>query len=284
MDRITEITKYVDKGSLSLEIAPYFNPLLKRSDGYSVLILDVFDKQTLLKNALKDPNIPDDKVASIDDVDFVADACDIGRVVEATQHQGKIHTIISSHNFEHLPNPIKFLQGCSIALKDGGMLSMAIPDYRACFDHFRFPTRLSDWLTAFKFDHTKPSASSLFDFKLNTCSYENTNLSRSVGCDIRTGDPCRFIPAGDINSAYLDFEAHDESSPYEDAHVSVLTPDIMLLHLIDLINLRLIDFEIVEISETVGLEFYVHLKNKKILYFKTIQFNEIIYCQRLIKN
>lgn len=263
MNRITEITKYVAKGSLSIEIAPYFSPLLKRSDGYNVLILDVFDKQTLVENALKDPNITDDKVALIDDVDFVADACEIGAVIEASEFQGKIDTILSSHNFEHLPNPIKFLQGCSTALKDGGMLSMAIPDYRACFDHFRFPTRLSDWIAAFKFDHNKPSASSLFDFKLNNCLYENTNLSRSVGCDIRTGDPSRFVPTGDINSIYLDFEAHDESSPYEDAHVSVLTPDIMLLHLIDLINLKLIDFEIVEISDTFGLEFYVHLKNKK---------------------
>jgi hypothetical protein len=45
---------------------------------------------------------------------------------------------------------------------------MAIPDYRACFDHYRYPTRLSDWLRSYHHPLIQPDAESLFDSDSNT--------------------------------------------------------------------------------------------------------------------
>lgn len=263
MNRIDEIKKYVTKDLLSIEISPYHNPILKKSEGYNVFTLDIFDKKALVELAKNDPNISSDCVEQIEEVDIVTSATEIQSAIEAKNYQGKVNTIISSHNFEHLPNPIKFLKGCYVGLGEGGVLSMAIPDYRACFDHYRFPTRLSDWIMAYQDDLKSPSPSIIFDFRLNNSYYEMPDLSRTVGCDISTGNSNSFIPTGNIYDLYPQFLNSLKKSDYEDAHVSVLTPKILNLHLLDLINIGLIDYEIIEISKTVGLEFYVHLRKIK---------------------
>ena len=94
----------------------------------------------------------------IEDVDLVGSSTHIGELVRARGEAGTFDYVVSSHNFEHLPNPIRFLQGCAEALRPGGILSMAIPDRRACFDYFRPVTRLSDWIQAFVEDR-KPAVS-----------------------------------------------------------------------------------------------------------------------------
>ena len=71
--------------------------------------------------------------------------------------------MISSHNFEHSPNPIRFLQGCGKVLKPGGVLSMALPDKRACFDYFRPHTTLGQWLEAFFAERERPTPAQVFD-------------------------------------------------------------------------------------------------------------------------
>lgn len=261
MDRIEKIRKFSEKERLSIEIAPYFAPALKKSEGFKVLTLDVFDTATLIKLATNDPNIPKANLSFIEPVDIVSDACEIQKEIENRKLQGKINSIVSSHNFEHLPNPIKFLQGCLVALKEGGHLSMAIPDYRACFDHYRFPTRLSEWLIAYESDLKSPSAASILDSRLNASFYQASDSSVAVGCDINAGDPLKFNPNGYIGDLYPQFlKSVKFQEVYEDTHVSVLFPKLLELHLIDLIHIGLLNFQIIEISETVGLEFFVHLK------------------------
>jgi len=260
MSRIEQIRKFVDRSSLSVEIAPYHSPILKKSDGYNVLSLDVFDTDTLIRKAKEDPNVPDELLTMIEPVDIVGDACSIGTAFQKLNLERKVNSIVSSHNFEHLPNPIKFFRGCSVGLKIGGVLSMAIPDYRACFDHFRFPTRLSDWLFAYRKDLSCPSPEMRFDSKLNASYYKVSDLVAAVGCDISTGDKDLFVPNGDIQELYPMYLESIEATAYEDTHVSVLTPNIFKLHLLDLSYVGLIDFEIIEVSETVGLEFFVHLR------------------------
>ena len=163
MDRRDYILKYANTRGKGIEIAPYFNPLVPKREGFDVLILDVFDSNRLHENAINDSMVPNDRIDEIEPVDIVGDASQLIDIVTENSLAGKIDYIVSSHNFEHLPNPIKFLQGVELALKPGGFLSIAVPDYRACFDHFRMPTRLSDWLAGYHEDRTQPNAETVFD-------------------------------------------------------------------------------------------------------------------------
>ena len=157
MDRREAILKYTTKEQRGIEIGPWFNPIAPKRDGYRCLSLDVFDTETLRKRAVDDPNIAATSIPLIEDVDLVGSSTHLGELVRARGEAGTFDYVVSSHNFEHLPNPIRFLQGCAEALRPGGILSMAIPDRRACFDYFRPVTRLSDWIQAFVEDRNRPS-------------------------------------------------------------------------------------------------------------------------------
>ena len=188
MNRLRKILEFCDLSGKGIEVAPYFNPAVPKRDGHDVLIMDVFDTETLRERASIDPLIPQDRLHEIEDVDLVGDASRIGDVVENTGAAGEIAYIVSSHNFEHLPNPILFLQGCYTALRPGGVLSMAVPDCRACFDHFRMPTRLSDWLMAFHENRGQPSPETIFDYTSNF-AYFHKGDKKLPGCNMKKDSP-----------------------------------------------------------------------------------------------
>lgn len=260
MTREQTILKHIDIGRQGIEVAPYFRPIVAKREGHPVLVLDVFDADKLREMAQKDPNLLAEWADRIEPVDIVGDASNIGPMMQERGLAGKIAYIVSSHNFEHLPNPIKFLRGCSAALEVGGVLSMAVPDCRACFDHFRTPTRLSDWIGAYHRDDKQPNPETLLDYWANQGAYV-LNGQNTVGCDIRTGELDNFIAVGNLQSAYDRYLAEvKHQANYTDAHCTVMFPETLELLLRDCAHLGLIDLEIIEISQTVGLEFYVHLR------------------------
>lgn len=260
MDRKSLLLKHLDLSAPGIEIAPYFNPAVAKRDGHPVLTLDVFDTQTLRAHAAKDPHIPAARIDEIEAVDIVADACGVGDAVTRLGRAGQFRYIVSSHNFEHLPNPIRFLQGCSVALASGGIVSMAVPDGRACLDHFRMPTRLSDWLSAYHRGLDQPPPEVIFDFRANFAEYIRNGVS-STGCDIASDDPGGFQPRNDLRAAYAEYQDRMRApQDYMDMHCTVTFGTALENMLWDLRFLGLIDLEVVEITETLGLEFFVHLR------------------------
>ena len=261
MSRTDRLLKHINRAGKGIEVAPFFNPAVPKRDGYDVLIFDVFDTQTLHGIAKDDPFIPDERIGEIEDVDFVGDASRIGEVLAENDLLGRISYIVSSHNFEHIPNPIRFLQGCYDALEVGGVLSMAVPDFRACYDHYRIPTRLSDWLSAYHEDRTQPTAETFFDAKVNLAMYSRFGTTQHGCFMFPFDDPANFKPVRNLKSLYEDYVAHKaEPGDYRDAHVSVIFPELIELMLSDLHHLSLVKFEIIEITQTLGLEFYIHLR------------------------
>ena len=260
MDRRDSILRFADLSAPGIEIAPYISPLIPKRNHNNVFTLDVFSTTELLKRAENDPNVKN-LSDNIEEVDFVGDACQIEQLVSKHEYFGDFQYIVSSHNFEHLPNPIKFLAGCEKALQPGGVLSMAIPDYRACFDHFRFPTRLSDWLFAYHNNIFQPDPETIFDFASNSSRYI-VNGRPQVGCDISTDDPLGFRLTGDIRQQYKNYliKKQQGNIDYEDAHCSAVSNLTFELLVGDLIRIGLIEFEILDISTVRGLEFYAHLR------------------------
>jgi predicted SAM-dependent methyltransferase len=261
MNRVDKILKHANASGKGIEIAPYFRPIVPKSEGFDVLTVDVFDADTLRGMAAKDGNIDNALIASIEDVDLVGDASGLGAMVAERGLEGKIDYVISSHNFEHLPNPIRFLQGASAALKVGGVLSMAVPDCRACFDHYRMPTRLTDWLMAYEEDRTQPSPESLLDFDINASSFVRDG-ENSVGMrSALTDDPRNFVVTRNLRQAYARYIA-ERCAPgaYRDCHCNVFFDASLELMLRDLRHLGLIDLEVIEVMPLSGLEFYVHLR------------------------
>ena len=216
--------RFIEKKHLGIEIAPWINSLASKAKGYNCLTLDVFDKERLISNALSDPNIPNELVNLIENVDFVGSACDIETIVSNKHRLGSFDYIISSHNFEHLPNPILFLQGCSKVLKSGGVLSMALPDKRVCFDYFRPHSITTDWLEAYFEKRTRPTAKQLFTqtaLHSRYCREGNESLSFEL-----SDDPENIVPFETLREAFQNWENFQKwpDETYRDAHCWTFTP------------------------------------------------------------
>lgn len=261
MRRLEMLLKFIDRTKPGIEIAPYFNPALSKRDGNNVLILDVFDTDTLHKLAREDDMIPEARINEIEEVDIVGDASRIGEIVAATGQSGEFAYVVSSHNFEHLPNPILFLQGVYDVLAPGGMLSMAVPDNRACFDHFRFPSRLADWLAAYHEDRAQPSPETVFDAMANTALYYRDNETPQPGCHFSLDRPDHYRAQRRLDEAFAEYGLRKaEGGAYRDSHCNVFFPETLELMLRDLRALGLIKLDVVEITQPFGHEFFIHLR------------------------
>ncbi len=257
--RLTRILKHTDISKKGIEIAPYHNPILPKADGHNVFILDVFDADRLQANAKNDGSIDKAGEAKIEPVDFVGDACDMGAVIAKAGMAGQFSYVISSHNFEHLANPIKFLQGVGLALETGGVLSMAVPDYRCCFDRFRIPTRLSDWLTAYHLDKKQPAAADVFDTRIGSTTMGD-DIAYAVKLD-SAYRPTPYVACKDFRGEYNKFcKEIKNPTPYQDTHCNVFFPELLELYLRDLRHLDLIDLELIDSPKQNGAEFIVYLK------------------------
>ena len=259
MSRAERILEGITKDMRGIEVAPWFAPLAPKSQGFNCLALDIFDYETLVQRAKDDPNVPKESIGAIEGVDLVGSATEIAALVPSRDH-GAFDYVVSSHNFEHLPNPIKFLQGCQTVLKTGGVLSMAVPDARACFDFFRPHTTVVDWLRAFRDDLAKPSADQLFQFRayISMLRQDDRDLHAfSVDSDL-----ARVMIVGNLEGAYQGWLTANEADPYVDAHCTVMTPASFELLIAECRHLGLTSFECASVSEPVGCEFYGRLINR----------------------
>jgi hypothetical protein len=71
--------------------------------------------------------------------------------------------VIASHVIEHVPDVIGWLCDIRSVLRDDGVLSLAIPDHRRCFDALRSPTVTADLIHAHLRKPTVPSPRQVFD-------------------------------------------------------------------------------------------------------------------------
>jgi SAM-dependent methyltransferase len=260
VDRQEIISRHITKAKLGIEIGAWFNGIAPKRRGYNCLILDVFDTETLRERARQDPGIPPEKVAEIEEVDLVGSATSLVDLIEAKGLTGQVDYVVSSHNIEHMPDPIRFFRGCEAVLKPGGYLSMIVPDRRCCFDYFRQVSSVASVIEAYFQQRDRPTQAQVFD--------QNGYASRSVANGTESivfpmlSDPHTIEPfprLEQVFEAWRNFVAHPHGE-YQDAHCWIFTPSSFELLILDLNFLKLTQLEVDSIESADG-EFYVHLRN-----------------------
>jgi SAM-dependent methyltransferase len=126
----------IDTQAYGLEIGPGFHPVLPKSRGYNVKILDTCSQQELADKFARD-NLD---VSKIEPVDYIWHGEPLPECIGDTHC---FDFVIASHVIEHTPDFIGFLEDVTAILKETGILSLAVPDKRYCFDHFRPVTGLA---------------------------------------------------------------------------------------------------------------------------------------------
>ena len=270
-DRLEELRKYGREPNCRiLEIGAFFNPIFPKSSGFNSKVLDAFSKEELLKIAKGEATEPGyagalklsaSQVAAIEDVDFIWSNNLAESVANSSSPVIQFDLICSSHNFEHQPNPLKFLQDVESLLSDDGICTMAIPISTRCFDLLRFPSSTRDFIEKFEQGRTRPGLAEHLDSVLCTVepAWGQLHAHKTISHKALT-----MIPA--VNG----YDPHTVEKSramlgerYVDTHVSVLSPKSFIFILVDLLKLGYLkDLKIFDISEH-GIEFFVHLSKSR---------------------
>lgn len=256
VDRNEVLLQGVTKDQLGIEIGPWFSPLVPKAEGYNSLSLDVFDEAQLKQKALDDPSIPKAAISKIEAVDLVGGATRLAEMLERKCLVGKLDYVISSHSFEHIPDPIRFIQACELGLKPGGLLIMAVPDHRLCFDYFRPYSITADSISAYFDARDRPSASQVFvrnSLHSRLCINGEERIAFSI-----TDDPFLIKPFESLKESYREWKGMIESPDdvYRDTHCWTFTPSSLELIINDLSFLGLTRMSVHSIVGPNACEFY----------------------------
>jgi SAM-dependent methyltransferase len=243
--RLAELFRHIDTGGVGLEIGPGYSPLLPKSEGFRVETLDHAPAEVLRE---KYANSEVD-ITKIEHVDFVWQGEPLD---ELTGRRCHYDFIVASHALEHTTDLVRFLQQCEAMLNPKGRLSLAIPDYRYCFDIFRGFTTTGDVLQAFIEKRKRHIPGTVFDhFSLAT--FLDGKPSWHRGAD----GALHFLHS--FNEATAMYEKACDTSEYLDVHNWRFTPASFRLVLQDLRRLGLILLTEEIMFDTEGCEFIVTL-------------------------
>ncbi|MBT8537145.1 methyltransferase domain-containing protein [Polynucleobacter paneuropaeus] len=235
----------VKKDGIGLEIGPSHNPLAPKSDGYNVEILDHLGAADL-KEKYKDHGLD---LSRIEEVDYVWNGEPLRELINRAEYYDYI---IASHVIEHVPNIIQFLIECQGLLKEGGVLSLVIPDKRYCFDYFQQISTTGAALDAWVRGANSPSAGQVFEHFANACK-----KGHEIAWSSKNMQEISMVHSRD--DAKKMFNSLLSSDSYVDVHVWRFTPASFRLLISDLIFLELLGLKISYEFPTEGCEFFINL-------------------------
>lgn len=236
----------INKNGLGLEIGPSHNPVAPKRQGFNVEIVDHLDQQGLIEK-YRHHGVD---VDAIEPVDYVWSGEPLSELIADT---GRYDWIIASHVIEHVPDVIGFLDECQKLLKPAGVLSLAVPDKRFCFDHFRPISSTGDLIQAHLEKRRRHPPGWVFDYFSSAASL-NGVITWVQG---NRGTLKYIHPIEQARQLFMSSLAQD--SPYIDIHGWRFTPSSFRLVLLELRFLELIGLNEVCFVESRGCEFFVSL-------------------------
>ena len=226
-----------------LEIGPSFRPVASKRKGHNVTILDHATAEEL-RIKYESQGID---VSKIEEVDIVWRG---GRLTGLLP-KNTFDWILGSHVIEHSPCLISFLQDCETILRLGGVLSLAIPDKRYCFDSLRACSSLSRVIDVHEQQPQVHTVGSVAEFFLKACT-----LNGQIAWN---PDTTGIIAPRHTPSDALDCMSKSRAGTYLDIHSWVFTPESFRELFQDLKTLKYISMSEHAFTDTIGHEFFVQL-------------------------
>lgn len=246
MDRGEFLRSLINIDGYGLEIGPSFGPLVRKSSGAKVEVVDYADADSL-RNHYKGTKSVD--VTNIEEVDYVVER---GSILETVGKSKYYDYIVASHVIEHTPDLLGFLKDCERLLREDGILLLAIPDKRHCFDVFQPLTSTGSILQAHLDGRTRPTPGTIFDDR----AY-NAVRNGEIGWPIGATGELRFY-AG-LSEAKLSFATAQKTIVYTDVHSWRFVPSSFRLIINDLNEIGEISLREYRFFDSVGNEFYMTL-------------------------
>jgi predicted SAM-dependent methyltransferase len=243
------LTGLVNLDGMGLEIGPSHSPIVPKAWNCRIETLDYLDANGLREKYKNDPSVD---ISKIEPVDYVSD----GRsMVEVIAKRGHYDYILASHVIEHTPDMLGFLKDCEALLKPDGILVLAVPDKRRCFDVFQSLSSTGQMLEAHAQRRTRPSAGSIFDMS----AYTGLRDGNIVWLADSNGS--LSLP-GSLQRAAAEMAEAQQSGRYFDVHVWRFVPSSFRLILRDFYEIEAIALREMHFEGTAGAEFYCSLSRQ----------------------
>ena len=232
-----------------IEIGPSFNPIAPKAAGWDSYSVDHTNRAGLVAKYGNDPTVD---VSRIEEVDFVWSGGLISDAVPSDLH-ATFDAFIASHVIEHTPDLIGFLNSAATLLKPEGIVVLAVPDKRYCFDYFQPLTTTGQLLEAHAQQRTRHSQRLGFD-----------HIAYAIaggGAGAWGQHPLhglRFMHS--VEQARDLFGSMEAEHGYVDIHAWRFTPASFEVLLLELARLDVIDWRIERTTESEGCEFYAWLR------------------------
>lgn len=243
-----------------LEIGPLHNPRVHKDEA-NVRYLDHASAEELRAKYANNPDAAPHAGALVD-VDYVwSPGRDLRQVIG---DWWPVDYVVASHVFEHIANPIAWLQQIEDCLTDDGVLSLVIPDKRFCFDARRSETTLAQLVDLYLRDIDVTTFQQIFDHESN---YLNSMTTEALWSG---QDPHRCARRSDVEDArifaYERCLTQKSTGEYMDVHATVVTPGSFVELVGDVAEMGLTRFEIAEIFPTDrgSYEFFVTLVKRPV--------------------
>lgn len=249
MNRDDFLRSLIDVRGYGLEIGPSFGPLVRKSSGATVEIVDYADAETLRNHYKGNKSV---NIGNIEEVDYVVQR---GSILEAIGKSNYYDYIVASHVIEHTPDMLGFLKDCERLLKGNGVLLLAVPDKRHCFDIFQPLTSTGSILQAHLDGRTRPTPGAIFDDR----AY-NAVRNGKIGWPIGASGELEFYTG--LNDAKASFESAQRTAEYTDVHSWRFVPSSFRLIINDLHQIGEISLREDRFFDSVGNEFYITLSSQ----------------------
>ena len=251
MERQDKILDSIDRSMRILELGPLHEPAASKRHGWDTCVVDHGTREELAEKYREDSNVD---IRAIEDVDVVWRNGTLDEALSPDQ-LGTFDACIASHVLEHLPDPIGLFRSLELALTPDGIVSLAVPDKRFCFDFFKPLSTAGGLLDAHSRHATRHSAKSHFDY----LAYNVTNRGRICW----TREPAHdLVLSGYIDQAKQAFDKHGkgDTDEYVDMHAWHFTPSSFELAIFELAALEEIDLHVHRTFPTARCEFFVQLR------------------------
>lgn len=250
------------KSMKGIEIGPFYSPLVPKSEGWETTVVDFTDGAALRELArTHNSEAIRARASAIEDVDIVWRGEPLSELCLPLSPTG-YDFILASHVIEHLPDLIGFFRDASRLLRPDGVVSLAVPDRRRCFDVFKTPSNTTQVLAAHRLGLRRHSPETMWEAW--ACSAGSAG--RGSWCK---GDEREVVLNDDLESCYERYQAYlaeegRPDAPYVDAHAWRFTPASFELTMLELSALGLVDFVIHRLNPTHGAEFIVQMRRGRV--------------------
>jgi O-antigen biosynthesis protein len=241
----------LDRSASIFEVGPSYNPIAPKADGWKTSVLDHATRAELVKKYRGHPGVD---VNRIEEVDFVWSGGSITDVVPAHLH-GTFDAFIASHVIEHTTDMLGFLSTAETLLAPDGVVILAVPDKRFCFDYFKPLTTTGQVLEAHathRSRHTRQICFEHLAYAVNSGGSGAWGQTPTQAFSFHNS----LAQARDLFSTV----SEDPASPYVDMHAWKFTPASFELVMLELARLGETDWRIDRITPATGCEFYVWLR------------------------